>query len=109
MHRILTSAALPLTASLLAALACSQALAQTATAGAATHKVEQRTERIQHRDAGSQIDELRVGGETRRIEVSTQTQVPGYQVAPTGANEAPASGGQRTGSGGKTSWRMFNF
>lgn len=71
--------------------------------------VEQRTERIQHKDAGSQIDELRVGGETRRIDVTTQTDVPAYQVTPPSANEAPASGGQRTGSGGKTSWRMFNF
>lgn len=104
MRRTLTSTTLILTA-----LACNQALAQTAPASAPPKVVEQRTERIQHRDAGSQIDELRVGGETRRIEVSTQTQVPGYQVAPTGANEAPASGGQRTGSGGKTSWRMFNF
>ena len=71
--------------------------------------LEQRTERIQHKDAGSQIDELRVGGETRRIDVSTQTDVPAYQVTPPSANEAPASGGQRTGSGGRTSWRMFNF
>ena len=49
------------------------------------------------------------GHETRRIDVTTQTDVPAYQVTPPSANEAPASGGQRTGSGGKTSWRMFNF
>lgn len=84
------------------------ALAQPA-APAPPKVVEQRTERIQHKDAGSQIDELRVGGETRRIDVTTQTNVPAYQVTPPSANEAPASGGQRTGSGGKTSWRMFNF
>lgn len=84
------------------------AFAQTATPAPPT-VVEQRTERIQHKDAGSQIDELRIGGETRRIDVSTQTNLPAYQVTPPSANEAPASGGQRTGSGGKTSWRMFNF
>ncbi|HEX5391427.1 MAG TPA: hypothetical protein VFW67_16810 [Burkholderiaceae bacterium] len=86
----------------------SAAFAQTATLPP-PQLVEQRTERIQHKDAGSQIDELRVGGETRRIDVTTQTDVPAYQVTPPSANEAPASGGQRTGSGGKTSWRMFNF
>jgi hypothetical protein len=84
------------------------AFAQTATLPP-TKGVEQRAERIQHKDAGSQIDELRVGGETKRIDVTTQTDVPAYQVTPPSANEAPASGGQRTGSGGKTSWRMFNF
>ena len=86
----------------------STAFAQTATLPP-PKVVEQRTERIQHKDAGSQIDELRVGGETRRIDVTTQTDVPAYQVTPPSANEAPASGGQRTGTGGRTSWRMFNF
>lgn len=95
---------------LLCVLASGQATwAQTAGTNAAPNRPEQRTERIQHKDAGSQIDELRVGGETRRIDVTTQTDVPAYQVTPPSANEAPASGGQRTGSGGKTSWRMFNF
>ncbi len=98
----------PLVPALLLLTLGSTALAQTATLPP-PKVVEQRTERIQHKDAGSQIDELRVGGETRRIDVSTQTDVPAYQVTPHSANEAPASGGQRTGSGGKTSWRMFNF
>ena len=101
-------------ASALLLTVCSAAFTQTtAPAAGATppppKEVEQRTERIQHKDAGSQIDELRVGGETRRIDVSTQTDVPAYQVAPQSANEAPAAGGQRTGSAGRTSWRMFNF
>lgn len=97
-----------LATALLLACAATGALAQPAPA-APPQAVEQKAERIQHKDAGSQIDELRVGGETRRIEVTTQTQVPGYQVAPSNANEAPASGGQRTGNAGKTSWRMLNF
>ena len=101
---------IPISALLLSACVATGALGQPAPAtNAAPQGVEQKTERIQHKDAGSQIDELRVGGETRRIDVTTQTQVPGYQVAPSNANEAPASGGQRTGTAGKTSWRMFNF
>ncbi|WP_342129160.1 hypothetical protein [Hydrogenophaga sp. OTU3427] len=99
-----------ISALLLSACAATGTLAQSAPATTtAPQGVEQKTERIQHKDAGSQIDELRVGGETRRIDVSTQTDVPAYQVAPQSANEAPASGGQRTGSAGRTSWRMFNF
>ena len=95
---------------LLCASAATSTLAQTPTATLPPPtRVEPLAERIQHKDAGSQIDELRVGGETRRIDVTTQTQVPAYQVAPSNANEAPASGGQRTGSGGRTSWRMISF
>ena len=44
--------------------------------------VEKRTERIHREDAGSSIDELRVGGETRSITVQPKGDMPSYQVHP---------------------------
>jgi len=44
--------------------------------------VEKRTERIQIEDAGSRIEELRVGGETRSITVQPKGDMPSYQVQP---------------------------
>jgi hypothetical protein len=83
--------------------------AQTGSAPLALPKVE----RIVHQDAGSVVQELKVGGETTRIEVQTQADVPGYQVAPTHATQGPANpDGQRTGtagSAGRATWRLFNF
>jgi hypothetical protein len=67
--------------------------------------VEQRTEVITHEDAGSRIDELRVGGQTKRIDVQTKTSVPAYQVQPVDAN-SPADG---QGTAGKSSWRVLKF
>ena len=44
--------------------------------------IEKRTERILIEDAGSRIDELRVGGETRSITVQPKGGMPSYQVQP---------------------------
>lgn len=72
--------------------------------------VEQRTERLVHIDSGSRVEELRVGGETRRIDVETRGAVPAYQVTPQTGNQAPESGlGARAGGAGRSSWRLFNF
>lgn len=72
-----------------------------------------KVERIVHQDAGSVVQELKVGGETTRIEVQPQTDLPGYQVNPTNAAQGPANpDGQRTGnagSAGRATWRLFNF
>ncbi len=45
--------------------------------------IEKRTERILIEDAGSRIDELRVGGETRSITVQPKGGAPRYQIQPT--------------------------
>jgi len=63
--------------------------------------LEQRTERITHEDAGSRIDELRVGGQTRRITVQTPAAVPGYEVTPQEQ--------QSQGQAGRSSWRLLRF
>ncbi|MEO0003922.1 MAG: hypothetical protein RLZZ22_1614 [Pseudomonadota bacterium] len=67
--------------------------------------IEQKAESITHEDAGSRIDELRVGGQTRRIEVQTKSTLPPYQVQPLDA--APLDPSQR--GAGKSSWRLVNF
>lgn len=67
--------------------------------------IEQKAEQITHEDAGSRIDELRVGGQTRRIEVKTKSALPAYQVQPLDAN--PQDPSER--GAGKSSWRLVNF
>jgi hypothetical protein len=67
---------------------------------------EPRVERITHEDGLSRIDELRVGGQTRSIDVQPKNGAPAYQVAPQQAHESP---GPRSGTAGKSSWRVLNF
>ena len=45
-------------------------------------EVEKRTERIHIEDTGAKIDELRIGGETKSIDVKPKGDMPAYQVAP---------------------------
>ena len=66
-----------------------------------------RVERITHEDGLSRIDELRVGGQTRSIEVQPKNGAPAYQVTPAQAAESPGQGSK--GSAGKSSWRVLSF
>ncbi len=104
MHRL--TVCRPSLALLLSALACT-AGAQQADRHEPERKpaIEQKAEKITHEDAGSRIDELRVGGQTRRIEVQTKTSLPPYQVQPLDA--APQDQSQR--GAGKSSWRLKDF
>jgi len=67
-----------------------------------------RIERITHEDALSRVDELRVGGQTQRIEVQPKTGTPAYQI---GTRQGPADQGtaQGSGSAGRSSWRLLKF
>lgn len=56
--------------------------------------VEKRTERIRVEDKGSRIDELRIGGETKTIDVQPKGGMPAYQVQP--------ASGERT-------WKILGF
>lgn len=74
---------------LAATLGLCQAQAQTAASPAIVRDsslpgvgIEKRTERIRVEDAGSRIDELRVGGETRSITVQPKGGAPVYQIQP---------------------------
>jgi hypothetical protein len=67
----------------------------------------QRTERIQFEDAGSRVDELRVGGQTKSITVQPKVgDVPAYEVQPSdGVRNLP---GSRNGSETNTGPRVWN-
>lgn len=72
-----------------------------------------KVERFVHEDAGSRVDELRIGGQTRQIDVQTKSGLPAYQIQPESGAQGPASAaGQRSGlagSPGRSSWRLVNF
>ena len=111
---------------LLLGMACGNALAQTpppspapAAAGAQREALpdpeplsgrsNQRTERIQIEDAGSRVDELRVGGQTQSIEVKpSNDKLRPYQVQP---EKADAGISDKSTPKGLTnrSWKLFNF
>ncbi len=65
---------------------------------------EPKVERLVHADGLSRVEELRVGGQTRRIEVQTRSAVPGYEVRPIdGARSDEMSGA------GMRRWRVVQF
>jgi hypothetical protein len=86
------------------------AASQPAEAPAVATGTEQKIERIRVEDAGSRIDELRVGGETRSITVSPKGGAPAYEVQPAG-NRSPAAGNREgnAASGGPRVWNVLNF
>lgn len=56
--------------------------------------IEQRIERIHVEDKATAIDEVRVGGETRTIDVKPKNGMPVYQVSP---------------ADGQRSWKVLGF
>ena len=68
-------------------------------------------QRIRTEDAGSRIDEVRVGGETQSITVQPKVNVPAYEVLPAdgpkGGGTPPSAPG--TGSAGKRVWNVLKF
>lgn len=70
-----------------------------------------RIERITHEDGLSRIDELRVGGQTQSIEVQPKNGAPAYQITtePGVALSNRDVAGQRTGTAGRSSWRVLSF
>ena len=72
---------------------------------------DQKIERIRTEDAGSRIDEVRVGGQTQSITVQPKIgdNLPAYEVKPLGSarGAAPAStGGDTTGA---RVWNVLKF
>ncbi|WP_157667617.1 hypothetical protein [Comamonas serinivorans] len=67
-----------------------------------------RIEQITVEDAGSRVDELREGGETRKITVQPKADVPAYDVRPpdSGAGSRRNDG---SGNAGERSWKLFQF
>ena len=69
-------------------------------------RAEQQIENIRHEDAGSRIDEVRVGGETKSITVKPKGNAPAYEVAPESGNRNPAATDRERGSSG---WKILGF
>ena len=103
-----------LTVAALAVLPLAAAMAQTpAPAEAAPRTKEARPdkkiERIRTEDAGSRIDELRVGGETQQITVQPKTGGAAYEVKPPeGARGTPPASTSNDTNGSRV-WNIFKF
>lgn len=103
---VLGLAGLPLIALAQAAPAATPA----ADNSAQTSGPNERIERISHEDAGSRIDELRVGGQTRNITVQPKNGAPSYEVAPArgGEDMSDANSGSSANTG-RSRWRLLSF
>ena len=78
---------------------------------AAPGRRNQKIERIVHEDAGSRIDELRVGGQTQAITVQPKADVPEYSVEPANLsrNRPREDRSGSTEAGGTRSWTVLKF
>lgn len=74
-----------------------------------TDKNNQKAEYIRVEDAGSRIDEVRIGGQTQSIHVQPKVgSMPGYEVKPTdGARSRPDGFGDTQSK--KRVWNIGNF
>jgi hypothetical protein len=70
---------------------------------------EQKIEKIRHEDAGSRIDELRVGGETKSITVKPKGDMPAYELGTEGGNRSPSDSKPERGRGGSPGWKVREF
>ena len=66
-------------------------------------------ERIRTEDAGSRIDELRVGGETKQISVQPKTTVPAYEVKPAEGSRGTPPATTSNDTNGSRVWNFFKF
>ncbi len=80
-------------------------------APATAQRPDQRIERIRTEDAGSRIDELRVGGETQSIQVSPKGGMPAYDVVPERSNSQLTRGERSStgNTGGTRVWKVLGF
>lgn len=68
----------------------------------------QRIEHIRVEDAGSRVDEVRTGGETKSITVQPKANVPAYEVRPADSNSID-NREAGPGAAGKRVWKVLNF
>ncbi len=105
------------------AMVCAPGLAQTAAptpaktpllepgTNPASSRPEPTIQRIRVEDAGSRVDEVRVGGETQSITVQPKLNVPAYEVLPTDGTGGGGNGPSQSGAGaaGKRVWNVLKF
>ena len=103
-------AALPLS-TLCAAQTPAQPAQVASAAPAPTSRTDQTVQRIRVEDAGSRIDEVRVGGETQSITVQPKAGInlPAYEVKPSDtARGAPPSTSKNETTGSRV-WNVLKF
>lgn len=91
------------------AAAQAPAAAVAAPADGQTGAKSDRIERITHEDKLARVDELRVAGQTRLIEVTPKNGAPAYEIAPAPGGADLSENGGTSGSTGKSRWRIFSF
>ena len=69
------------------------------------------TEHIRTEDAGTRIDEVRVGGETQSITVQPKTggRVPAYEIRPSNTTKGSAPAASTGGTTGSRVWNVVDF
>ncbi|CDS54439.1 hypothetical protein [Polaromonas sp. CG9_12] len=98
----------------LAALPLAAAVAQTlapAEAGVREKpaRPDKKIERIRTEDAGTRIDELRVGGETQQITVQPKTGGAAYEVKPAEGARGTAPAATSNDTNGSRVWNVLKF
>ncbi|WP_228778620.1 MULTISPECIES: hypothetical protein [unclassified Polaromonas] len=111
----------PLIAAAFAALPLAAALAQApaqnaappapaeAQAPAPASRPDKAIQRIRTEDAGTRIDELRVGGETQQITVQPKTGGAAYEVKPAEGARGAAPAAANSDTNGSRVWNVLKF
>ncbi|MFT4190956.1 MAG: hypothetical protein QM617_05455 [Comamonas sp.] len=80
------------------------------TSSAAPSAGNQRIERLSHEDAGSRVDELRVGGRIKSVTVTPKNGAPAYEIVPNDPSRSSADGSNDSASpAGRRVWRLGTF
>ena len=98
----------------LAVLPLAAAVAQTAApaeaaVGAKAAGTDKKIERIRTEDAGTRIDELRVGGETQQITVQPKNGGAAYEVKPAEGARGSAPAAASNDTNGSRVWNVLKF
>ena len=106
----------PLIAAALAVLPLAAAVAQTQAPAAASEakpvgaaRPDKKIQRIHTEDAGTRIDELRVGGETQQITVQPKTGGAAYEVKPAEGARGAAPASNNGDTNGSRVWNVLKF
>ena len=70
---------------------------------------DKKIERIRTEDAGTRIDELRVGGETQQITVQPKTGGAAYEVKPAEGARGTAPAAASNDTNGSRVWNVLKF
>jgi len=107
---VAAAAALPLAAAIAQAPAQNApAPAKAEAAPAPSGRPDQAIKRIRTEDAGTRIDELRVGGETQQITVQPKTGGAAYEVKPAEGARGSAPGSTSNDTNGSRVWNVLKF